>query len=43
VRLSTITRYVKATGRPLSLNIVPAAGRKRPRGKLAAEIELVSA
>ncbi len=42
VRLSTITRYVEATGRPLSLKIVPGAGRKRPRGKLSAEIELVS-
>lgn len=43
VRLSTITRYVEATGQSLSLKIVPTAGRKRPRGKLAAEIELVSA
>jgi HTH-type transcriptional regulator / antitoxin HipB len=43
VRLSTITRYVEATGRSLQLNITPS-GKRRLRGrKLSASVELVSA
>ena len=43
VRLSTITRYVEATGRPLSLRIFPSTGRRPGKHKLAATVELASA
>jgi HTH-type transcriptional regulator/antitoxin HipB len=45
VRLSTITRYVEATGRPLALRISPATAnhRRTRKTKLAARIELASA
>ena len=43
VRLSTITRYVEATGRSLQLNIVPNGQRRSPGRKLSASVELVSA
>ncbi len=43
VRLSTITRYVEATGRSLQLNITPNGKRRSPRRKLSASVELVSA
>lgn len=45
VRLSTITRYVEATGRPLVLKIRPnGRGAKRSSGrKLSATVELQSA
>jgi hypothetical protein len=48
VRLSTITRYVQATGRPFALTFtpVPARGTKRRRGQHSwrtATVELVSA
>ena len=42
VRLSTITRYVEATGRPLSLRISPHSGRHVRGRKLAATVELAS-
>ena len=40
VRLSTITRYVQATGQPLALTIVPTASGQYRFGKLAATIRL---
>ena len=45
VRLSTITRYVEATGKPLALKISPSTSGKRPRGrkKVPLNIELVQA
>jgi transcriptional regulator with XRE-family HTH domain len=43
IRLSTITRYVEATGRPLLLRIIPDRGRHHPSRKLAATVELASA
>jgi hypothetical protein len=43
VRLSTITRYVEATGRPLSLRIFPSSSRHAGKHKLAATVELASA
>jgi HTH-type transcriptional regulator / antitoxin HipB len=43
VRLSTITRYVEATGRPLSLRILPSVGPRPGKYKLAATVELASA
>ncbi|HEY1793328.1 MAG TPA: helix-turn-helix transcriptional regulator [Opitutaceae bacterium] len=42
VRLSTITRYVEATGRSLELKITPNSKRHSPGRKLSALIELVS-
>jgi transcriptional regulator with XRE-family HTH domain len=42
VRLSTITRYVEATGRPLALRIFPSAQRRAKNRKLAALVELES-
>jgi transcriptional regulator with XRE-family HTH domain len=43
VRLSTITRYGEATGRPIALRIFPTAAPKKGRRKPAATIELASA
>ncbi|MGH7997481.1 MAG: helix-turn-helix domain-containing protein [Opitutaceae bacterium] len=43
VRLSTITRYVEATGRPLSLRIFPSAGSRGRTRKLSATVALESA
>jgi transcriptional regulator with XRE-family HTH domain len=40
VRLSTITRYVEATGRPLALMIVPTPPGQFRFGKLAATVRL---
>ncbi len=45
VRLSTITRYVEATGKPLALKISPVAagGVRRSRRLTAPTVELVPA
>ena len=45
VRLSTITRYVKATGRPLALKISPGNAQRVPRSHRSFEptVELASA
>lgn len=43
VRLSTIARYVAATGRSLQLNLTPNRKGRSPRRKLCASVELVSA
>jgi len=43
VRLSTITRYVEATGRPLSLRISPGTPQRGAKGRLAAKVDLHSA
>ena len=43
VRLSTITRYVEATGKPLALNIYPGAIRKDKKGRRSPRVELRSA
>jgi len=43
VRLSTITRYVEATGLPLSLKIFPNLTRHTGKHKLSATVELASA
>ena len=42
VRLSTITRYVEATGLPLALKISPSNRRRTAHRKLAATVELQS-
>ena len=42
VRLSTISRYVQATGKPLSLIIIPLPlGKRRSGGRVDSKIELV--
>jgi len=44
VRLSTISRYVQATGKPLSLTIIPLPlGKRRSGGRVDSKIELVPA
>jgi len=43
VWLSTITHYVEATGRPLSLRILPSAGHRPGKHKLVAPVELAGA
>jgi len=44
VRLSTIGRYVQATGMPLSLTITPLPiGKRRSGNRLSSKIELVPA
>jgi len=43
VLLSTITRYVEATGRPIALRIFPTTDRHDGRRKPSATIELASA
>jgi HTH-type transcriptional regulator/antitoxin HipB len=43
VRLSTITRYVEATGRPLSLQISPGNLRPGGKGRAAPRVQLQSA
>lgn len=43
VRLSTIARYVEATGRPLTFRISPTGRKRRPGQKFAAALELQSA
>jgi len=43
VRLSTITRYVQATGRPLSLRISPARTAKKGRRQLTAALQVQQA
>jgi HTH-type transcriptional regulator/antitoxin HipB len=43
VRLSTITRYVEATGRRLQLTITPTGRRRSRSRKLSASVELASA
>ncbi len=40
VRLSTIARYVQATGRPLSLRISPARPAKKGHRKITAALHL---
>ena len=43
VRLSTITRYVQATGKPLSLTITPLpVGKGRGSRKVRSNVELTS-
>jgi transcriptional regulator with XRE-family HTH domain len=42
VKLSTITRYVEATGRPLALRIFPGA-RRKGKARSSAKVELQGA